>query len=287
MMARPRALTFLSLALLLVAAAAGAEDEPKTTEKDLRKLQERLEKNPGDPTNHYNLGMAYFQLERYDEAEKPLREYTGLKPDDPKGFFFLGRVLQLRGDCAGAVEPYRKGLEAGKTAGDPGKKAAASCAAQLGDCLIRTGRHDEAISAFRQALDLGAAERASIFMNIGVAQARKGDMDSARKSFEQASSLDPKNAVIHRNLGVVLREEAIRLLKEKYDVGLFPDAAGAFQKAAELDPKDTQALFLAGECWVMGGRGEQARAALKAYLEADPRGAHAREAKEYLATLGN
>jgi Flp pilus assembly protein TadD len=274
----------LALAGLVLAAPAEAG---KGSEKEVKKWKSRIERNPKDATSHYNLGLAYINLERYDEAIEPLQTFTSRKGTDPKGWFFLGRAHQLSGDCESALEPFGKGLELAEAAGEEQKKTAVSCAAQLGDCNLRLERYDAAVTVFRKALRLGAEDRANIMMNIGVAQTRAGNLDDARDSFKSASSREPGNPVIQKNLGVVLREEAFRLLREgSYDQELFVEAARAFGKAAELRSSDGQSLFLAGECYLLADEKAKAREALKGYLDRFPKGKYIPQAKEYLAEAG-
>jgi len=158
-------------------------------------------------------------------------------------------------------------------------------------------RYDMAAVDYQKAIDLRKASPqaekdpnnnktlAGYYNNMGDAYSRENKIDDASKAYEQAAQLAPENAATYYfNEGAVLT-----------NAGRADDANVAFDKAIAADPKKAMAYYQKGinllgkatlgkdnKMVVPDGTVE----AFQKYLELDPNGSMAQNAKDMLATIG-
>ena len=125
------------------------------------------------------------------------------------------------------------------------------------------GDLDGAAACYRKAIELDP-RFALAHNNLGLVLRDKGDLEGAAVCFRKVIELDPKNAAAHNNIGDVLR-----------DKGNLEGAAACFRRAIELDPKFAQAQSNLG--WVMHLQGDQdgAVALFRKAIDLDPKDAQA------------
>ena len=133
---------------------------------------------------------------------------------------------------------------------------------------------------------------AAYYDNLAVAAARIGKTDEAVSAYKQAIELDPAGAGhYYLNMGILLTNS-----NTSSDPEIVKKAVDAFDKAIAADPKNADAYYLKG-IDLMGllkmdsnnkviappGMAE----AFQKYLELQPEGPHAAEAKNDLALVGS
>jgi len=179
-----------------------------------------------------------------------------------------------------------------------------SSAAKQTDPAEKTKRYDAAVTNYEKALDLkqkaleGTQQKppdankvlASFYNNLGKAEAQLGKTDDAVKSYNQAAQLDPAGAgMYYYNLGAILTNA-----NTKNDSGMRKAAADAFDKAIAADPNRADAYYWKGTNLIGAAtlQGDKMVAppgtaeAFQKYLELQPTGPHAEEAKAMLQGLG-
>jgi len=179
-----------------------------------------------------------------------------------------------------------------------------SSAAKQTDPAEKTKRYDAAVTNYEKALDLkqkalaGTQQKppdankvlASFYNNLGKAEAQLGKTDDAVKAYNQAAQLDPAGAgMYYYNLGAILTNA-----NTKSDPGMRKAAADAFDKAIAADPNRADAYYWKGTNLIGGAtlQGDKMVAppgtseAFQKYLELQPTGPHAEEAKAMLQSLG-
>ncbi|XWK89023.1 MAG: tetratricopeptide repeat protein [Phormidium sp.] len=77
-----------------------------------------------------------------------------------------------------------------------------------------------------------ASGSAADFYQKGIASAQQGDLKSAEESWRKSIELDPKNSVVHTNLGVLLQRQ-----------GKLDDAASQYREALRLKPDDVETVM--------------------------------------------
>jgi len=70
-------------------------------------LEKAKRREPGKASIREALGIAYFRIRRFAEAEQEFRAMLELHPVDDYAHFALGRCLEKQGKPAEAVAHYR------------------------------------------------------------------------------------------------------------------------------------------------------------------------------------
>jgi tetratricopeptide (TPR) repeat protein len=102
--------------------------------------------------------------------------------------------------------------------------------------LQQAGDLEGAVKGYREFLGLQPNE-APVHSNLGVLLSHLGRYDEAVVEYQRALDLDPQNASIVRNLGLAY-----------YKSGRIPEAANAFSKAKTLAPDNLQTMLLLSDC---------------------------------------
>lgn len=126
------------------------------------------------------------------------------------------------------------------------------------------------------------------YSNLGDAAARLGKSDEASQDFKQAAQLDPADAATYYfDLGIILRNKAKTLNERRA-------AVEAFDKSIAADPNKAAAYYLKGELLIgMATTDSEGKViappgtaeALQKFLELQPDGPRAEQAKSFLAVL--
>src|SRR6185369_959226 len=172
------------------------------------------------------------------------------------------------------------------------------------DAAEKTKQNTEAYNSLQKAIDLSKAappakdavqaqkdkqNLAAFYDNLGAVSARLGKVDEAVSSYEQAVQLDPSGASRY------YFNEGITLYNSAGDESSRKKAVEALDKVLAADPNKADAYFLKGaSLFAMStqksdgtldppaGTGES----LQKYLELQPSGNYAAQAKEMLSTIG-
>lgn len=250
-------------------------------------------------------GMSAEEMKKKQEATekvnkenmniKQLNTFLATSRDDMKAGNYDGAIDQMT--QATAMDPHRDILWA--TLGDANRGAAT----KQTDPAEKTKRLDAAVDAYGKAISekqaaAQAGEKdpdmnkkiAAYYNNLGDAQVKAGKSDDAIKSYNQAAELDPTAAgQYYFNLGAVLTNQ-----NKSNDEKLRQSAVEAFDKAIAADPTKADAYYwkgtnLIGAATLKGDKmvaPDGTAEAFQKYLELQPTGPHAEEAKAMLASIG-
>jgi tetratricopeptide (TPR) repeat protein len=246
--------------------------------EELKKKQEAAEK-----ANKENLNI------------KQLNEKLATSRQDMSTGNYDGAIQEMTE--ATQIDPHRDILWA--TLGDANRGSAV----KQTDPAERQKRLDAAVDAYQKALNekqaaAQAGEKdpdmnkklAAYYNNLADAQGKAGKADDAIKSYGQAATLDPASAgQYYFNLGAVLTNQ-----NKTNDPKLRQDAVDAFDKAIAADPNKADAYYwkgtnLIGAATLKGDKmvaPEGTAEAFQKYLELQPTGPHAEEAKAMLTSIG-
>jgi len=220
----------VALLLLLLGALTWQRSQVFTSEEAL--WRSTLERNPAAWMARINLALVHERAGRLDEAETQLRQSLALEhPEHDRARYNLGRILERRGDAAGARTQHELALAANPQNADAHNN--------LGLLLAAAGRGAEALEHFRAAiaaephhflarynLALGLVERGEFFeaegqlrealrTNPGHADAldflgrlvgRQGRVEEAARFYRAALAADPERHEAHYNLGFALEQ---------------------------------------------------------------------------------
>jgi Flp pilus assembly protein TadD len=216
-----------------------------------------IELEPNQPAALNNLGIAYFDTEDFEPAERCYRRALALDPGFAEAYSNLGNVLRTRKRLDEAVVAYNRAIELkptyaeaynnlGTTLRDQ-KKAAESEAVylkalalkpedpptlnNLALALLALEREEEAEAAVGRALVL-APDDADAHNLAGRILLDNSKPEQAVASFLEAIAKKPDMVDAHNNLGNALKE-----------LGRVEEAMEAYYNARRIEPKAT-AVFI-------------------------------------------
>lgn len=207
------------------------------------------------------LAVAELQADRPAEALRCAEEAVQRRPGEPQFHFTLGRAFKAGGQLEAAEAAYRQALAL--------RPAFPEALVSLGIVLRARGRLDEALARYDQALAL-APGLAAAHANRAIAlaqqaqQALEAGVDEAPPpavldAAARAAALEPRNALLQRNLGTLLLRARRR-----------PEAAQALNQALTLDPTDVDACLKLGACVRALGDNTLARELYAKWLQHNP-----------------
>lgn len=171
----------------------------------------------------YNLGDAYRQAGRSDDAVAEFRAALELDPNNPAALSNLGALMAERGDHTEALRLYERALEA-----DPDNATAEN---NRGQELMLRSRTDEGIASFERSISLDPLNEEAR-RNLAMALAGSGRTEDAIHQFQEALRLRPDDAVTHNNLGIVFATSG-RLLEARAHFEEALRITPGFQEAAD------------------------------------------------------
>jgi tetratricopeptide (TPR) repeat protein len=219
--------------------------------KDVEQIcTEVLEARPDNCHACQLMAELRIKQQRIDEAMTWIERARSIEPNNPRSLNLLGRVLDYRGDVAGAEAAFRKAVE-----GDPEYPDAQ---ANLGHALRRTGRSAEAEQCFRQAIRFDREH--------GLANLSLGAM-----LYEQRR---PELAVPHLQAGIQ-RELSNRagqyiLAIALHELGRLDEAITAYRRLVAAGDEDPSVLSGLASALEATGETDCAIAGFEAALELDP-----------------
>ncbi|MPZ16829.1 MAG: tetratricopeptide repeat protein [Luteitalea sp.] len=183
-----------------------------------------------------------------------------------------------------------------------------------GVAASNAGKDDEAVQKFTETAKL-LPSCYECHYNIGLAHMRKNEADQAEAAFKKAIEANPKKSEPYGRLaalyssqkkfdeaaamstkanelgggaaggggggGEALFDQGVNL----WNAGKIDEAIQAWEQATKADPKHAAAHYQLGLGYLNKGQTDEAAKALEAYLQLEPNGKNAEQAKGMLATL--
>lgn len=147
------------------------------------------------------------------------------------------------------------------------------------------GKYDQSVDVLQKSVEVKPT--APTYQQLGTDLAHTGKISDAQAACDKAATVDPTDKtageICYRNIGIVLS-----------NTGKMNDAVAPLQKATQLDPNDADAWFMLGNALVAGIDTKKeggkdvyvippgTEDAYKKYLQLQPNGPHAAEAKDSL-----
>jgi len=225
-------------AACLLALAVVASAQVRVWRDSVTLFEHALSVTEENALAHINLGVAYLNRGRLEDAERELEEAIRIHPGAAEAHAALAGVRSDQGRDEEALEVYRTALRL-----DPGSS---STHREMGSLLLKLGDSTQALVHFREASALAPADGDAL-VDLAVALSRGGRHDEATAKFEEASRRAVDEARLHHNWGVVLMEG-----------GDVDGAAKRFERALGLRPDYAAAHFSAGQAAMRRGNFEDA-----------------------------
>lgn len=179
-----------------------------------------------------DIGMAYYELGKYDYAEKNLLAAESLIAElDPKLMLRLGQSKLNVGERTGDKRRLESAVEYLKKSVDQEPNLAEGHA-DLGLAYGLLGNHTVGLYSIRTALKL-EPQNARAFRNRAVIYRMKNELEEAIRWLQQAILAKPNDPQYHRELGDIYME-----------VGRYTDAETEFRNFITLDQRNPEAYYL-------------------------------------------
>ncbi len=158
-------------------------------------FEHTLAVTPSSLLIEYDLGVAFAESDRYDEAAPHFEKALQIRPDDYMSLLYMGITRFHQGRMPEAIEYAQAAI----------RSQADSPRAHdlLGMALAKQDRNDDALDEMRRAVEL-APKDADVRNDLGLALARLGRTPEAINEFHEAVRLNPNSVATHANLGWAL-----------------------------------------------------------------------------------
>ncbi|MGA3065621.1 MAG: tetratricopeptide repeat protein [Tepidisphaeraceae bacterium] len=168
--------------------------------------------------NFERQALNHQQNQRWDDADATWRQILAIEPYNAQARFGLANCLLVRGKFADAAEIYRQlAIELPDLS---------EIQRNLGSALSELSKHKEAAAVFRRGVALSPGD-VDLLFRLADAYRFQNQFDLAIETYSRVLQLDPRRAVAHLNLGLVLES-----------VGRVDEAIACYQKSEALAPDD-------------------------------------------------
>jgi tetratricopeptide (TPR) repeat protein len=188
------AVTCFILMTLLIAAAAFTRNS--AWDSTISLWEDTIRKSPLKARPRNNLGLAYFNEGRFDDAIKQYAVALQYEPDAFRVHNNIGSAYLVQGHIDKAIEHYEQAVRL--------RPFHVEAISNLGLAYFRKGDMDEAIEYYEFALRLNPnADR--IHVNLGLAYVKEGRLEKAEEEFRTALRLNPGSKQARKNLDSIIR----------------------------------------------------------------------------------
>lgn len=131
---------------------------------------------------YYNIGLAWFELDRFDEAVEAYQSAADLNPEDSDIFYNLGLACKMNKQYDDAESAYLKALDLAEDQSD--------ILYNLGCCYQDAGHVEQACIVFEQLLHI-KPDHLSALNNLAYLHHLQKNFDRARELYGHVLKLDP------------------------------------------------------------------------------------------------
>ena len=251
---------------------------------------ERLaQANPQSVASQFNLGLAYLNAKRPDDAIRVLQELTAQNSMNPDALGLLGRAYEAEGKLGDALNAYRLALNT-----DPKNPDRYLDYTQL---LMDGNRFEEAAEVTMNGFNV-VADPYPLYVRLGSVRLMEGKSGDARQAFQKAIQLHSEIplgyvALAKSYLKEGVDAEAAKILSDArrklppdfaldyfYGLALLrlqrdSEAVGVLENAVHLGPAVPEAHYELGRAYFELGENNRARAEFERTIQLAPQDARA------------
>jgi tetratricopeptide (TPR) repeat protein len=215
----------------------------------------------------HNLGLLYYRLERYAEAEEALLTAWRLAPDRYLYNYSFGLVLEKLGKIPEALNFYHQAIQLNPTDVEAYNN--------LGNLLLAIGSQEQAESVYREAIAINPHHVGS-YLNLGNLLMSKQQLESAIECYQKALELNPKDPNVLHNLGTAFASNgnsfraALYLGEAAFLQREYAEAIAHFQKALTAQGNSSKLYFDLADCYKQLNREAEAIAVYEAAIKRLP-----------------
>jgi tetratricopeptide (TPR) repeat protein len=252
-------MTTINIDLAKEKKAAVADSQKKMTEEQKKDIERVNTENAKIGTLNKMLGEAQAALDagNFDQA---IATYKAAADADPSRDLLWARLgnayitaAKKSTDTAARKQYYADGaasykkavdiVTAAPAAGAPAKAPSATATVgayynNLGEALSKSGDNAGALAAYEKAAEADPTNAAMYYFNEGATLTNTGKVDDAIKAYDKAIAADPNRADAYYYRGINLLSKATM---KGNDMVPAPGTAEAFNKYLELEPEGSLA----------------------------------------------
>ena len=154
-----------------------------------------------DAKEFFNRGNLFYNLNKFEEAEKEYREAIKINPDYADAHNNLGALLQNLKRYEEAEKEYREAIRINPNYADAHNN--------LGILLKNLKRYEEAEKEFREAIKINPND-ADAHNNLGILLQNLNRYEEAENEYREVIKINPDYADAHYNLGILLKRHLQR-----------------------------------------------------------------------------
>lgn len=240
--------------------------------KTIAAAEQAVANNPTNVEQQIDLGIAYFDAQRYADALTAFQHASILEPESAHAYNWIGRAYYYLGPPQKAIAAYEQAIALSQASIDPYFGLGILYVAQLGD-------YEAGVAAFRRGLDQHPEAR-FVRAFIGSTYARMGRFDEAIASLQQTIDQQPDNSFAYSWLSIIYlyqkqfddviatcqqeiaindNHSARRVLGFAHDLLGRPEAAIAeLERSIALEPEDYEARGALARLYRTAGRVDDA-----------------------------
>jgi tetratricopeptide (TPR) repeat protein len=181
-------------------------------EEAIEEFKNALKKVPKHALSYQGIGVAYFQMRKYDDAESSFKKALDLDQNLWRAHNFLGVIYDYKKQYKKAVREYKTAISL--------KEDDGSLYNNLGTSYSLAGDYENAVEALKRGLSTKNAKN-KIYNNLGLVLSKTGKYNEAWEAFRKGGN----ESQAHNNLGCVYLEQ-----------GKYTEAIRCFEKAIQLKP---------------------------------------------------
>lgn len=208
-----------------------------------------LEQQPESAEGYFQLGIAQEKLGMLDEALKSYKKVNEIKSEAQEGYLARARIYENKKEFKLAIEEYKE--YAKLFTGNP------SILLYLGKCYFEEKKYVEAEEVVLKAKEF-SADNLMLNYLLGMIYEKEGKIDEAIDIFEYITKVEP-TASNYTRLGYYYA------IKQNYK-----SAEQQFSKALELEPLNSEILYLAGLNYIDYKKFDKAKEVLEKSLYFKP-----------------
>lgn len=202
------------------------------------------------PSAQLQAAIQSHRAGQLDAAEAGYRQVIAAEPGRHAAWYYLGMLLQQRGQRAAAIEFVQRAAELQAT--QPVYHAS------LADLMIAQGNLAGAAAHLQRAIELKPGDIAAL-KKYGAVLQHRGEFERAIDFYRQALAREPGAVVLQTDLGVAL------LNTQQPDA-----AAGCFRAVIAAQPDNASAHFNLGIALAETGQGDESVACYRRAIDLQP-----------------
>jgi protein O-GlcNAc transferase len=211
-----------------------------------QKYKEIIQLDRNNANAYHNLGIVYFNMERYQDALAMLLKSLSLDYSKYFNHYSLGLVLEKLGDIQQAIKAYEQAIALNTQFVDAYNN--------LGNLLAASGLLEQAELIYRQAIAVSPQHFGS-YLNLANVLMAQRQFDVAIDFYQKARELNPRNPDILHNLGSAFAANGDQVFAafyfgfSAYYQGKYEEAIEHYQKVLANHPGNVDVFLYLADCY--------------------------------------